>query len=68
MEASNQSITRVITRAMAQARQDGLDQLGQLERAVRSVLTVEPDLSEGAVRRLAVSLLAVKPQEAAHSA
>lgn len=57
MNAENTSMFRIITRAIAQARQDGLDQLGQMERAVKSVLMVEPDLSDSAARRLVASLL-----------
>ena len=44
-------------RAMDQARQDGLDQLGQMERAIKSVLVVEPDLTDNAARRLVVELM-----------
>ncbi|HLO78748.1 MAG TPA: hypothetical protein VK196_20010 [Magnetospirillum sp.] len=58
MNAENTSLFRIITRAIAQARQDGLDQLGQMERAVRSVLAVEPDLTDSAARRLVVELTA----------
>lgn len=58
MQAENASLVRIIGRAMCQARQDGLDQLGQIERAVRSVLLVEPDLSDRAARRMVETLRA----------
>lgn len=58
MPVENTSLVRIIGRAMHQARQDGLDQLGQVERAVRSVLNVEPDLSDRAARRMVETLRA----------
>lgn len=58
MQTENASLIRIIARATEQARQEGLDQLGQVERAVRSVLTVEPDLTDGVARRLVLGVIA----------
>ena len=62
MPAQSQDPTRVITRALLEARRRGLDNLGQTRWAVAEVLTVRPDMSaveaarsvERAVRDLSV--------------
>jgi hypothetical protein len=48
----HESITRVITQAIKDARETGIDSVGQIQQAVAVVLTVRPDLSEVEVRRL----------------
>ena len=45
MPAQSQDPSRVITRALLEARRRGLDSLGQTRWAVAEVLTVRPDMS-----------------------
>ncbi len=41
----DESLTRIIAQALADAREKGLDDFGQTEHAVRAVLAVRPDLT-----------------------
>jgi|AGTN01.1.fsa_nt_gi hypothetical protein len=53
---TNPVLTRIIITAVDSARRDGLDYLGQTERAMRVVRMVEPDLAPGTARRMVETL------------
>ena len=40
-------VARIVAQALADAREKGLDYIGQTEHAVRAVLAVRPDLTAG---------------------
>ncbi len=44
----DESLTRIIAQALAEARDKGLDHIGQTEHAVRAVLAVRPDMTASA--------------------
>ncbi|MGE5515197.1 MAG: hypothetical protein ACM31D_05195 [Bacteroidota bacterium] len=52
MQTSSPSLNRIIAHAVDTARQAGLDYVGQMERAMKAVRTVEPDLAPMAARRM----------------
>lgn len=52
MQTAYSSLSRVIAQAVDAARQDGLDYVGQMERAMKAVRMVEPDLVPMTVRRV----------------
>lgn len=51
MQAQTQDPSRVIARALIEARRRGLDHLGQTRWAAASVLAVRPDLSAAEIAR-----------------
>ncbi len=52
MQTANASLTRLISAAVGAARAEGLDYLGQTQRALRTVQAVEPDLTHSDALRL----------------
>lgn len=56
MEHISSPLSRIIAFAVDAARRDGLDSVGQTERALRAVRAVEPDLPPILARRMVESL------------
>ncbi len=44
---ADDDVARIVAQALADAREKGLDYIGQTEHAVRAVLAVRPDLTAG---------------------
>ena len=53
---ADDDLAGIVARALAEARDKGLDHIGQTEHAVRGVLAVKPDMTASAAR-LAVNRL-----------
>jgi hypothetical protein len=52
MQCHHSSLTRIIGHAVDAARREGLDYIGQSDRAMRAVRMAEPDLPPAVARRL----------------